>query len=335
MAAVTETWLSTLGRGRIRGTAGLRAVSLLALLIVTAGFWIFFAAFARGFLSDFNLFGLLRFAAIGILIGFAQMVVLSIGDMNLAVGAVGGAAGMFAGWLMAMGLPVLVAALLAIALGCILGLGSGVLIRVTGLNSFIVTLAAASLITGALLILTQARPFSSLPPSLTDFAQVELPGTPISPFFVVMLLIGLGLFLLYRNTSLGREMLAIGANRRAALMSGLAVGRVVLLTHLFSGLLASVAGVMSIAANNTASPGLGSDWVLTSFVAPAIGGTLLSGGLVSVFGTVIGGILVATLGSGLLLVGVDNFWLEVCLGVVLLLAVVLDWLTRAAGGATQ
>ncbi len=323
-------------RAGLGSTQLLRTLSLLALLLVTAGFWVVFAVFASGFLSDFNLFSLLRFAAIGILIGFAQMTVLAIGDMNLAVGAVGGATGMFAGWLaQALGLPVPVVVVLALALGGLLGLGNGALIRLTSLNSFIVTLATASLITGGMLILTRAKPFSSLPDSLTGAAQVELPGTPISPFFVITLVVAGALFLLYRNTSLGREMLAIGANRRAAQMSGLAVGRVVLITHLISGLLAALAGVMSIAANNTASPGLGGDWVLTSFVAPAIGGTLLSGGVVSVLGTVLGGVLVATLSSGLLLVGVDNFWLEVFLGAVLLLAVGLDRLTRTAGGAVE
>jgi ribose transport system permease protein len=78
---------------------------------------------------------------------------------------------------------------------------------------------------------------------------------------------------------------------------------------------------------------LGSDWLLASFVAPAIGGTLLSGGLVSVPGTIVGGVLLATISNGLLLVGIDNFWITVFLGVVLLLAVVLDRVTRTAGGA--
>ena len=68
-------------------------------------------------------------------------------------------------------------------------------------------------------------------------------------------------------------------------------------------------------------------------LAPAIGGTLLSGGLVSVPGTILGGVLLATISNGLLLVGIDNFWITVFLGVVLLLAVVLDRVTRAAGGA--
>ena len=66
---------------------------------------------------------------------------------------------------------------------------------------------------------------------------------------------------------------------------------------------------------------------------PAIGSTLLSGGLVSVPGTILGGVLLATISNGLLLVGIDNFWITVFLGVVLLLAVVLDRVTRAAGGA--
>jgi ribose transport system permease protein len=116
-------------------------------------------------------------------------------------------------------------------------------------------------------------------------------------------------------------------------MSGLSVDRVVLLTHGLSGALAATAGLMAIAADHTASPSLGSDWLLASFVAPAIGGTLLSGGLVSVTGTILGGLLLATISNGLLLVGIDNFWITVFLGVVLLMAVVLDRVTRAAGGA--
>lgn len=330
----TEVGTSASPAARLSGTSLLRLLSLLALLIVTTGFWIFFSILATGFTSDFNLFSLLRFAAIQITIGFAQMVVLSIGDMNLAVGAIGGATGMFAGWLMqALGAPPEVAVVAAVAVGAGLGFGNAALVLWTRLNSFIVTLATASLITGTMLIVTRAMPFSQLPDSFTGFSQLELGGLPVSPLVLVMLVVALALFFLYRNMSLGREMLAVGANRQAARMSGLSVSRIVLLTHGLSGLLATIAGMMSIAANNTASPGLGSDWVLSSFVSPAIGGTLLSGGLVSVSGTVLGGILVATISSGLLLMNVDNFWLSVFLGVVLLLAVGLDRLTRAIGVA--
>ena len=201
----------------LRGTGLLRTVGLLALLIITAGFWIFFSVFATGFTSDFNLFFLLRSAAIAVTIGFAQMVVLSIGDMNLSVGAIGGATGMFAGWLMqVLGVPPAIAVLLALALGTTLGFGNAALVVWTHLNSFIVTLATASLITGGMLILTRAQPFSNLPDSFIGIAQIELGGVPVAPLVLIMLAVALLLGLVYRSTSLGREMLAIGANRRVA-----------------------------------------------------------------------------------------------------------------------
>ena len=320
--------------GRLTGGALLQQVALLALLIVTAGFWIYFSVSAPGFTSDFNLFSLLRFAAIQIVIGFAQMVALSIGDLNLAVGAIGGAMGMLAGWTMqVLGLPPEVAILFGLVAGMLLGFGNALLLTWTRINSFIVTLATASLITGAMLIITHSDPFSRLPDSFTSFSEAEVAGLPISNLVLVTLGVGVALFFLYRNLSLGREMLAVGANRRAARMSGLSVDRVVLLTHGLAGALAATAGLMAISADHTASPSLGSDWLLASFVAPAVGGTLLSGGLVSVPGTILGGVLLATISNGLLLVGIDNFWITVFLGVVLLVAVVLDRVTRAAGGA--
>src|SRR5229473_2814782 len=145
----------------LTGGALLRQVALLALLIVTAGFWVYFSVAASGFTSDFNLVSLLRFSAIQITIGFAQMVALSIGDLNLAVGAIGGATGMIAGWAMqVLGLPPEVAVLFALAAGTLLGFGNALLITWTRINSFIVTLATASLITGAMLILTHSDPFS-------------------------------------------------------------------------------------------------------------------------------------------------------------------------------
>ena len=167
--------------GRLSGGALLRQVALLALLLVTVGFWIYFSVAASGFTSDFNLFSLLRFAAIQITIGFAQMVALSIGDLNLAVGAIGGATGMIAGWAMQfLGLPPLVAVLFALAAGTLLGFGNALLITWTRINSFIVTLATASLITGAMLILTHSDPFSRLPDSFTSFSETEVAGLPVS-----------------------------------------------------------------------------------------------------------------------------------------------------------
>jgi ribose transport system permease protein len=210
---------------------------------------------------------------------------------------------------------------------------NGALIVLTRINSFIITLATGGLFTGLMLILTKANSYNALPFGYISFASKPFLGLPmISWYLPIMLVVAVALFLLYRGTSLGREMLAVGANRQAALMSGVSVGRVVLFTHALSGALAAGAGLLYVGLLGTAAPLIGGDWVLTSFVAPAIGGTLLSGGVVSPFGTVLGGILVATITNGLLLLNISNFWLNAFFGAVLLAAVGLDRLSRVVAG---
>ena len=190
------------------------------------GFWVVFSSLAPGFLSSFNLFNLGRSLAVDIVIGFSQMVVLATGGMNLAVGSIGVCAVMAPAscsrssacrsrsrsrqrWL----------------LGTLLGWLNGIAIVTTGVNSFIITLASASLFLGAMLILTKAVPYSALPAALGAFGRLKI-GTFLSPLLVIAVVIGAGLFVLYRYSTLGRQILAAGANARAAAMSGVPVDRV-------------------------------------------------------------------------------------------------------------
>jgi ribose transport system permease protein len=142
---------------------------------------------------------------------------------------------------------------------------------------------------------------------------------------VIALLIGAALFVLYRYSTLGRRILAAGANARAAAMSGVPVNRVIVISHTLSGLLAGVAGMMVVARLGAAMPAVGGEeWLLPSFLGPVLGGTLLSGGAVSVVGTVLGAALVTTLRSGLLVLQIGSYWLQLFLGLILLLAVLVD-----------
>src|SRR5258708_9289341 len=165
---------------------------------------------------------------------------LWIGDLNLGVGGSGGGIGMLAGWTMqVLGLPPEVAILFGLVAGMLLGFGNALLITWTRINSFIVTLATASLITGAMLILTHSDPFSRLPDSFTSFSETEVAGLPVSNLVLVMLAVGVALFFLYRNLTLGREMLAVWAHRRGARLSGFfGVSRAALTPWLSGGLCA-------------------------------------------------------------------------------------------------
>ena len=297
----------------------------LGLLAVTIAFWVWFAIFATGFTSDFNMFTLLRFAAVQITIAFGQMIALSAGEMNLSLGAIGGAVAMCAGGLMEMlHLDPLLAIPIALALGALMGAVNGLLTVRTGINSFVITLATASVYTGLMLAITQANSYDDLPKAFLTFSRIRLMGYPVSPLVLVMLGAAALLWLLYSKTRLGREILAVGSNRRAAAMSGVNVNMTLVKTHMLSGLLAGLAGIMSAAMLADAVPLIGMDWLLPSFAIAVIGGTAITGGSVSVVGAIIGGLLVASITNGVLLLNVSNFFVNLFLGLILLLAVSLD-----------
>lgn len=293
---------------------------LLTIVLIS---WLVFSLFADGFTSDFNIFSVGRAVAVSVVIGLAQMVVIATGGMNLSVGAIGGVAAMFTGWLLeACQLPVPIAILGGIAMGAMLGAINGTIIVRTGINSFIVTLGTASVFSGLMYVVTKVQAFRNLPPDFIDLGQTRWLG--VSPLVWAMIAAGVLLWFMYRGATLGRQMLATGANPRTARLSGVPVNRIIAATHTLSGALAGLAGVMLLLRIGSAIPTIGSDWLLPSFAAPAVGGTLLSGGVVSVVGTFIGGLLLATIGNGLTLLNVPNFWVELTTGLVLLFAVMLD-----------
>ena len=304
----------------------------LGLLAVTVSFWVFFALFATGFTNDFNMFTLLRFAAVQITIAFGQMIALSAGEMNLSLGAIGGAVAMLVGGLMeVLHLDPLLAIPVGLALGALLGVTHGLLVVRTGINSFVITLATASVYTGLMLAITAADSYDDLPDAFLTFSRIRVLGYPVSPLVLVMLVAAAALWLLYDKTRLGREILAVGANRRAAAMSGVNVSLTLIKTHMLSGLLAGLAGVLSAAMLADAVPRIGMDWLLPSFAIAVIGGTAITGGSVSVFGVIIGGLLVASITNGVLLLNVSNFFVNLFLGLILLLAVSLDRIRAVIG----
>ena len=294
------------------------------LAVIIMVFWAVFSFHAPGFLSSFNIFNLGRALAVDIIIGFSQMVVLATGGMNLAVGSIGVCAVMTSGYLMqTLGLPVWVAVIGSLALGGALGWLNGFAIVRTGVNSFIITLASANLFSGGMLILTRAVPLNALPFSVGAFGRMKLGF--VSPMLLIALALGVALFILFRYSVLGKQILAAGANTRAAAMSAVPTGRVIVIAHTLSGVLAAVAGLLVVARLGAAMPAVGGeDWLLPSFLGPVLGGTLLSGGFVSVIGTVLGALLVSTIRSGLLVLQIGTFWLQLFLGLILLFAVLVD-----------
>ena len=319
------------GRSALVGRSGAPRFYLtneFGLLVLILVFGAVFGLATPGFLSAFNQFNLGRTAAINAMIGFSMMTVIVTGGLNLAVGAIGVCSAMAMGWLVqGLGLPWPVAILGAVGLGAALGFVNGWMVVRSGLHSFIITLATMSIFFGVMVFLTRAQSFRGLPPVFAEFGRLRLVGW-VSPLLLVAVAAGLGLISLYRFTALGREMLAAGARPEAATLSGIQVGRVFILCHMLSGAIAAVTALLVVARTGAAIPSmagqLGQDWLLPAFLGPVLGGTLLSGGRVSVIGTFLGTILVTMLANGLLLLKIGEFWVQSCLGLLLLAAVLLD-----------
>jgi len=318
--------------------AGFSPVRLLlsnefGLIVLIVLFAAIFASVSPAFLSKFSLYALGRTAAVNIMIGFSMMVVIVTGGLNLAVGAIGVAAAMAGGALMqALGWPWPLAVAGGLAVGAALGALNGVLIVRSGLHSFIITLATMSIFFGVMIFLTRAESYRGISAAYAGFGRAKLFDI-LSPLLLVSVGVALALSVLFRLTALGREVLATGANERAAELSGIRSDRMITFCHALSGALAAAAGLMLVSRTGAAIPSmagqLGQDWLLPAFLGPVLGGTLLSGGRVSVLGTFLGAFLVTMLTTGLLLMQVGAFWVQTWLGLLLLFAVLVDRARRS------
>jgi ribose transport system permease protein len=287
-----------------------------------------FAVWLPGFMSPFSLFTISRQIGIDTMIGLAMMAVIVSGGLDLSVGAIGVCAAMTFGWLAEQaGMPIPLAVPAALGLGAGLGFVNGAIVVRSGMHSFVVTLATMSIFFGVMIFLTKAQAFRDLPPEVLTLGKSRLGGV-VSGLFVFSLLACAVLSTVYRFTTLGRSMLASGANIRAAEISGIRTGRMIVACHMLTGTLAALAGLMMTVRTGATVPSmaghLGQDWLLPAFLAPVLGGTPLSGGRVAAIGTFLGAAFVNIISSGLLLMRVGEFWIQACLGLMLLAAVLTD-----------
>jgi ribose transport system permease protein len=292
--------------------AGISAIVLFGVILL--------ALLKPAFLSELNIYVVLTSLALWTCVGLAQMTTMAIGQMSLSVGSLGGLAAVTVGGLCEVyGLPVPVAIGFALLVGLAGGALNGILISLSGVNSFIVTLATFSAFHGATQAVTHAVPFYKMPPDLVALGNARLGAIPL--MLGSSLLAAAVLYIVFNHSRIGRHMLAFGGNPQAARLSGLSTHRVIITAHAISGVLAAIAAVLTVGRLQVAQPSIGEDWLIVSFAAPIIGGAVLSGGHVSVFGTLAALVILALINNALVLLGIDPFWVQLILGL-LILAVV-------------
>jgi ribose transport system permease protein len=289
----------------------------LAILIVAV------SATSPGFLTPFNMTSNLQSISIFFVVGLAQMSVLSLGHFNLAVGAMGCLSSVMMGFFMQeMGMPALVALPLGVLIAGGLGMVQGVLVAKSGINPFIITLALLSFYTGLAAILCQGVPYTAMAPGFYALSEIQLGFVPF--IFVISVIIGVVIFFLFRFLKTGRRLLVCGANPLAAVYSGVNLDNTIIIGHTLSGLLCGLAGILQMVRFGAALLSIGNDWMMNSFMAAVLGGTLLSGGKISVVGTFIGAGLAMIINNALINWGVSSYSISVFLGGILILAYIID-----------
>jgi ribose transport system permease protein len=310
------------------GLAGRSSELLLACLVIAIV--AFMASAAPGFRNAYNLYVLLQAFSLLALVALAQLVVIAVGQLNVSVPAIGALGAISSGGLMQVyGVPPLLACAVAVFIGACAGALNGAIIVLTGISSFVITLASFSLLRGLVFALTKAQPFYNLPASFKAFGTAHWYGLPAITPLVLLVLIAFWLF--FRRMPLGRDVLAVGANEQGAHLGRIPVARVKLLCQVASGSLAALAGVLTAARLQTAWPTVGETWLLPSFAAPIIGGAALTGGRVSILGLALAVAVITLAENALLQFEVDPYWFQLSVGLLLLIAVLTANLGKARG----
>ncbi|WP_127841815.1 ABC transporter permease [Actinomyces wuliandei] len=313
----------TTTRGASRTLPMQQVMALVALAVLYA----FFAVFGNHFLSPSTLVSILDssyyigFLAIGMtFVIITAGIDLSSGTVMVGAALVGGVA--YNVW----GLPILVSLLVVLATGVAFGVANGVLVGFLRLPPFIATLGMqfASLGLCAVIAQVQTQTYPSLS-SEDGWFKTVLYRTGDLPVGVLWLaaFFAMAWFVLTR-TKLGRYTYAIGSNEEAAELSGVIVPRWKFWVYVFNGFFCGLAGVIYAATFSSITPQTGNGQEMYAIAACVIGGTSLAGGVGSLWGTIIGVFVISVLKTGLLSMGLPVQWQQVLIGVVVVLAVLLD-----------
>lgn len=221
-----------------------------------------------------------------------------------------------------LNLPIVVAIAAGLLVGAAAGFVNGFLIARFRIAPFIATLGMMTSARGLALIYSNGRPISKLDDGYNFLGQGEILGIPVP--IALLIIVAIGAHLMLNNTRFGRHIYALGGNEQAARVSGINLSRVKIGIYTFSGLLAGLGGMILAGRIGSGNPQLGTGAELDAITAAVIGGTSFSGGVGTVWGTIVGALIIGVLNNGLDLLNVSPFMQQVVKGVIIVAAIIID-----------
>jgi ribose transport system permease protein len=331
-------------RGQARPGAGPRPLAVLGamrqealLLAIVVALIIVFGIIGSGFLTTINFSGTLQSATETAMLAIAETFVITMGGIDLSVGATLGLSGVVGALVMGHTVPALgagggfaVGAVVALLVGLAAGLANGLLIVLVRITPFIATLATLGVGTGLTLVITNGIDISGVPGFAATWGNEIFAGVLTIPIVITLVAAIIGGIYLHMSR-FGQWTFAIGSNRVAARGAGIPVARHTIYVYVLSGLIAGLAGLLVLMRVGTGSPTEGANDELNAIAAVVIGGASLFGGVGTMLGSMLGALILSILLSGLVISGVQPYWQTVVTGLLIAAAVGFQELTKRQG----
>ncbi|MGO4871902.1 MAG: ABC transporter permease subunit [Roseiarcus sp.] len=303
----------------------LALVGLIVLVIATS-------IASPAFLQIGNLLNILRQTSVNAVMATGMTFVIVTAGIDLSVGALLAFTGAVAAALVAAGFGLGVTLFLTLLLGAGLGALSGLAVVAGGVQPFIATLVSMTVLRGATLVFTNGTPIdTSGGPASEAFFNLGagyVLGVPI-PVIVTAVVYGASWFA-FTRLRFGRYVYVIGGNQEVARLAGVHVGTIKVAVYALSGMLAAVAGIIITSRLESAQPTAGTGYELDAIAAVVLGGTSLAGGKGSLFGTLVGALIIGVLSNAFNLMDVSSYYQMIAKGAVILLAVLADMRGKSA-----
>jgi simple sugar transport system permease protein len=283
-----------------------------------------FSLITDTFLTEANLLNILRQIAPLMIVAVAMTFVITTAGIDLSVGSILALVNALAAISLQAGLawPLVIALMLCV--GVVIGLIQGFFIAYEGIPAFIVTLAGLSSIRGAALLMTKGYSIPIDPQSpFNAIGRGWIFGLPM-PAIIAVVVLALG-FLVFNETPFGRYVTGVGANAEAVRRAGVDTRKIIAAVYGLSGLAAAMAGIIIAARLGSGSSNAGGGFELDVIAAVVLGGTSLFGGRGTMLGTMLGALTVAVIGNGLILCHMSPFLTPIVEGIIILLAIWLNF----------
>ena len=326
--------VTTKPQGRDSGAGGAlrRVLSIDEIGVIAAmlGICVFLSLTTDTFLQEQNLISVLRQSSYIGIMAVGMVFVISMGDIDLSVGALLMFTSVTMSILFRDGYHPIVVIAAGLALGTFCGFINGVLSVSLRIPTIIVTLGTLSIFRGLGLVVSGGSPVS-IEREITNGWYFTVLGEKFLGIWMsawAMFAVAIVGWFLFNQTAFGRRVQAIGSNRQAARYSGIRVNRYRVMVMSLMGFIVGIAATFLLAFQRGGNPASGPGQELYVIAATIIGGTALTGGSGSVFGAVIGAIIVWLIQNGLVLLGIEPAWGTVATGSVIIIAVALDYLIK-------